>query len=88
MAEYAALSESIASKMCAIVTSTLDNFYRKASTPDAAAAAVILAALSAAEKLLESFPGMQEAVMAPIGSLACCAGDTTEQVCLTCSLAG
>ena len=55
---------------------------------DAAAAAVILAALSAAEKLLESFPGMQEAVMAPIGSLACCAGDTTEQVCLTCRLAG
>ena len=75
VAEYAVLSESIASEVCTIATSTLNNFCREASTPDVAAPAVILAALSTGEKLLESFPGMQEAIMAPIGSLACCVGD-------------
>ena len=87
-AEYAALSESIASDMCAIVISAFSSFCTMASTPDEAASAVILAAPSAAEKLLESFPGMQEAVMAPIGSLACCVGDDCWQACLICRLAG
>jgi len=74
-AEYAVLSESIATELCRIVTTIFGSHLEQSPDSAPAAIAVTLEALRAARKLLESFPGMQEGILGPVGSLACCAGE-------------
>jgi len=73
--EYAVLSESIATELCRIVTTIFGSHLEQSPDSPPAAVAVTLEALRAARKLLESFPGMQDGILGPVGSLACCAGE-------------
>jgi hypothetical protein len=76
-AEYALLSEGLAAELCSIVTSIFSTSLQPASTHAPAAPAVVLGALNAGKQLLETFPGMQDTILGPMGSLACSAGEVT-----------
>ena len=75
--EYAVLSEGLAAELCSIVTSVLSTNLQPGSTVAPAAPAVVLESLNAGKRLLQSFPGMQDAILGPMGSLACSAGRVT-----------
>ena len=73
-AEYAVLSEGLGRELCSVVANLLRSHTDPSPTLKTAPLSVILEALSAGRKLLESFPGMQEGVLGPVGSLACYTG--------------
>ena len=75
--EYAVLSEGLAAELCSIVTSVFSTSLQPDSTHAPAAPAVVLGALNAGKQLLQSFPGMQDTILGPMGSLACSAGEVT-----------
>ncbi len=72
--EYAVLSEGIGRELCSVMATLLRSHAEQSPCLGPAPLAVTLEALRAGRKLLESFPGMQEGILGPVGSLACCAG--------------
>ena len=72
--KYAVLSEDIGTKLCSVIAAILDSHSERSPHPSSAALPVMLEALRACEKLLESFAGMQEGILGAVGSLVCCAG--------------
>ena len=72
--EYAVLSEGLGTDLCSVMATILRSHCNRSPNLKPAALSVTLEALRAGGKLLESFPGMQEGLLGPIGNLASCAG--------------
>ncbi len=72
--EYAVLSEELGRDLCSVMANLLRSHTEQSPSLHSAPLLVTLEALRAGRKLLESFPGMQEGILGPVGSLACCAG--------------
>ena len=76
------LSEGLGKKLCSVMANLLRSHSEESPSLPSAPLSVTLEALRAGMKLLESFPGMQEGILGPVGSLACCAGVDSHTTCL------